>query len=436
MDGSLLKSEKVRQEAGMSWEEHPSWLNDDRKRWGLALARVRAVLLARKNNQNRAEIEAEEIYRRSGRARNVVPAIPLGVDGPGQSQSVAGGVGTDLPNKARRGLMMDPANREGTCVTGKHFPDELDLRKVGELETWVHMYSKRLIEKAIHEVEGWIWDEDRTKIKWDMTTKEWISKIRKRRDFTDYLNTKWGCQNSTRQWSVRWSKLWSAAVHHSKQAWIWRFLQRGYFTGSRGKGWNPELKTCDRCGSTEETLEHVFWQCQRLGRRIQEGTECGIIPTGANSLLDWLDYALAKSGTDSSYLWAFGVYLVITWEERNNLKFRGKRARRPLHSFLRQINLEVDAFPKPRVGNRTLDITCVARERVQGWMVTWAGRQSRGGTQTDADYLSVPLQEIDETQRTTGTSSSMNTGSSSENGPTQDEQYDPQVSQNDNVITR
>ncbi|KAL3681464.1 hypothetical protein R1sor_024420 [Riccia sorocarpa] len=69
MDGSLLKNEGIRREVERTWSAHPDWANDDRKRWGLALARTRKILLAHKRTQTRGEMDAEEISKRLALAR-------------------------------------------------------------------------------------------------------------------------------------------------------------------------------------------------------------------------------------------------------------------------------------------------------------------------------------------------------------------------------
>ncbi|KAL3695701.1 hypothetical protein R1sor_009777 [Riccia sorocarpa] len=82
-----------------------------------------------------------------------------------------------------------------------------------------------------------------------------------------------------------------------------------------------------------------------LASRLEEMRNCGGMPTGCNSLLGWLDHALERAKVDTSYLWLFGTYLAITWAERNDLRFNGKRNHRPLRAILRLTALEIEAFP-------------------------------------------------------------------------------------------
>ncbi|KAL3688357.1 hypothetical protein R1sor_014666 [Riccia sorocarpa] len=228
------------------------------------------------------------------------------------------------------------------------YPEEAERRKIELVEDWLR--SKTLVRKDIHEVDGWVWAGTSEKIKWDMTTKEWTYRFMVKRDFTEYLNQKWGCDNTTIQWTKRWTTLWNTAIHYRRKAWIWRFLQRGYFTGSRGKGWSADQQQCLRCGSEEETLEDVFWDWNILRRRIEEMRAIGVIPAEVSSILDWIDRALDKAKEDSSYIWAFGAYLVTTWSERNDLRFRGRRTHRPLRRCCARFSWRSRPTPpKPRV---------------------------------------------------------------------------------------
>ncbi|KAL3689026.1 hypothetical protein R1sor_015335 [Riccia sorocarpa] len=297
------------------------------------------------------------------------------------------------------------------------FPEERDLRKVEDLEGWVR--GKAFAHMELHEAEGWVWAKDMSKIRWERTTREWVTTLSNRSEFSTYLNNKWNTQHSTQQWTERWNRLWSAPIHHRKKAWIWRFVQRGYFTSIKGKGWTEEQKNCQRCGNAEETLEHSFWYCSRLACRIGEWKRYGLIPMDVDTLIEWLDFALAQAKADSSYLWTFGHYIVSTWTDRNELKFRGRRTSRPLISILRQIRLDIEAYPKSNTSDRAYEITRTARNRVNEWLLTWSPQRWRDVTQRDADYLSSASQLAESTFTATETGIDTNIANSADLGPTQ-----------------
>ncbi|KAL3681465.1 hypothetical protein R1sor_024421 [Riccia sorocarpa] len=256
------------------------------------------------------------------------------------------------------------------------FPEERDLRKVEDLEGWV--WGKAFAHMELHEAEGWVWAKDMSKIRWERTTREWVTTLSNRSEFSTYLNNKWNTQHSTQQWTERWNRLWSVPIHHRKKAWIWR-----------------------------------------LARRIGEWKRYGLIPMDVDTLIEWLDFALAQAKADSSYLWAFGHYIVSTWTDRNELKFRGRRTSRPLISILRQIRLDIEAYPKSNTSDRAYEIMQTARNRVNEWLLTWSPQRWRDVTQRDADYLSSASQLAESTFTATETGIDTNIANSADLGPTQ-----------------
>ncbi|KAL3679416.1 hypothetical protein R1sor_022372 [Riccia sorocarpa] len=96
------------------------------------------------------------------------------------------------------------------------FPEEHTLRNVELLEDWIG--RKTLLRKELHEVAGWVWKSDRAPVNWDLSTKEWTDKIKKQKDFTEYLNGKWGINSTKRQWEIRWTRLWRAEIHHRRKS--------------------------------------------------------------------------------------------------------------------------------------------------------------------------------------------------------------------------
>ncbi|KAL3691394.1 hypothetical protein R1sor_005045 [Riccia sorocarpa] len=150
---------------------------------------------------------------------------------------------------------------------------------------------------------------------------------------------------------------------------------------------NKELHEVD--GWREESLEHTFWECNRLARRLEEMEACEGIPGGCNSLIEWVDKALAAAKNDTSYLWLLGNYLAITWSERNELKFNGKRIYRPTRGILRRTLMEIEAFPSSLSNERQLAVTKAAKLSVQSWMITCERRARIQLDWTEAEYLSA-----------------------------------------------
>ncbi|KAL3684967.1 hypothetical protein R1sor_002989 [Riccia sorocarpa] len=232
--------------------------------------------------------------------------------------------------------------------------------------------------------------------------------------------------------NAEWCSLAKSLVLRTlrRKAWIWRYIQRGYFIGNRGKGWSVERRLCPRCNIEEETLDHAFWSCSRVQRRKIELTRCGLLPTGILSSMEWLNHGLRLAARDTSSLWCFGLYLTTTWAERNDCKFRGTRSFRPTLVFLRQLNLEIEAFVSPQASNRTYNISKTARERIQQGILTWIGSRQTQPNSTapgEEDYnTKVDSNTHEDRSNTDGIHSTASSSSSgtSMSGPTlqQDEQ--------------
>ncbi|KAL3693024.1 hypothetical protein R1sor_006675 [Riccia sorocarpa] len=278
----------------------------------------------------------------------------------------------------------------GNAAESGQFPDELEKRHIQYLEGWLR--AKTLVRKSLLSLDGWKWESDGKKVNWGMATKEWATRVGDRKEFSAYLNSKWGVNDTEQDWKTCWTRLWSAAVHHHKKTWIWHWVQRGYFTGSRGKGWGDDLRKCQRCGSAEETLDHAFWSCSRLQRRLEGLEACGGIPPGCSSMLEWLDKVLEVSKNDTSGLWLFGVYIITTRAERNDLKFNGKRIVHPVHLLLRRTSLEIEAYPNKRAAEKQLDIARRAKSSVQGWMQTAARHAQCHSDEAVVGTLFTPTQ--------------------------------------------
>ncbi|KAL3697595.1 hypothetical protein R1sor_011671 [Riccia sorocarpa] len=306
------------------------------------------------------------------------------------------------------------------------FPEESERVQIENLEEWTR--SKTLVSKELHEVGGWQWKNDGRPVKWDLSTKEWTERLGTRKEFSEYLNGKWGSNNTVEQWRGRWTKLWTADIHHRWKAWTWRFLQRGYFTASRGKGWSEEMQRCPKCRTGRETLEHTFWECRHIAGRILDLKNCGAIPSEVNSLLQWIDYALLHSRQDSSFLWIFGVFINTTWRERNDMRFRGQKNTRPLRALLRQASLEIEAFPIPTISDRAFQVTRTAKERVTGWALTSSNRDTQQGRRSVGEYLSPSEQQPEEFPTESTDRYSTTTGRARSDGPTQDHNSDERVS--------
>ncbi|KAL3697876.1 hypothetical protein R1sor_011952 [Riccia sorocarpa] len=76
MDAKAGSNPDTMNEVKKAWEEHPPWAKEDRMRWALAWARVRKVLISRKNKDRSELPDITAINRRLERAREKVQVHP------------------------------------------------------------------------------------------------------------------------------------------------------------------------------------------------------------------------------------------------------------------------------------------------------------------------------------------------------------------------
>ncbi|KAL3698968.1 hypothetical protein R1sor_016990 [Riccia sorocarpa] len=301
------------------------------------------------------------------------------------------------------------------------FLEEQDAAKLETMESWIS--SRTPVNKQIQEIQGWQWRDGNAPFEWIYPTRFWTGKFKKTQDFTTLLKEKWGIISAADSWSSRWRKLWAAALSYRRKIWLWRFFQRGIFTGNRGKNWSKQERTCQWCSTHEETIKHGLWECNRLNMRQQELKEVGLIPASCQNLIEWFDAALQWSGTNPSYLWGLAIYLTQVWSERNELKHRSKRSRLPTEKLLQQAALEIDSFPHDHTSNGSLTQLSKAKETVTAWKNTWARsrRPDRINDEVDADASTTTpttgseeeVQEEQETSLTVDAPSSSDESSSS-----------------------
>ncbi|KAL3697476.1 hypothetical protein R1sor_011552 [Riccia sorocarpa] len=100
------------------------------------------------------------------------------------------------------------------------------------------------------------------------------------------------------------------------------WLKRGYFMGSRALDMNIDDGICKRCRGQIETLEHCFWHCRAARTRRVNLVALGTLTRNEVDLIEVLDSALEGTKWNPAQLTVFGIFLKLTWKERNVRVFR------------------------------------------------------------------------------------------------------------------
>ncbi|KAL3691242.1 hypothetical protein R1sor_004893 [Riccia sorocarpa] len=263
------------------------------------------------------------------------------------------------------------------------FPEEILGHQIQEIEGWVK--GKRLVPIRLLETTGWEWRQEDQIFKCKCAGKVWLKHIRMRKNFHEELNRRWELSTPEDNWIARWKALWSGKLAYKKKIWLWKLLQRGYFTSSRAAEMGVSDGKCSRCERELETINHIFWGCRRVEARREALRNVGVIPGSCSSLIEWVDFSLTKLRTEVEYIVVLSNYIDRVWTERNHKVFRGQETRTPIQLLLQLSYRDIDVFPNNRTSERVLTMLVAAKVTIQGWKNTWTGRQDARHTRTEED---------------------------------------------------
>ncbi|KAL3695864.1 hypothetical protein R1sor_009940 [Riccia sorocarpa] len=278
------------------------------------------------------------------------------------------------------GEAMEAAHSEGGWTRllqeKGFFPEQDDVETLQSLEQWIKARSAQADDSDL--TKGWKWKASGEKwkasgekVEWGQTTSFWTKKVALTQNFDGILNGRLGITMITVNWSWRWKKLWGAPISYKRKVWIWKFLQRGFFMGSRAADMGIADGLCRRCQGQVETLEHCFWVCR--GTRTRKGNlmAIGALPGQGGNILACLDLALGSAKRDPAHLTIFGNFLDLTWKERNDRVFRHKITRVPTHQLLANAAIETEAFPTESTGQQAMQAIVAAKTSIERWKCTW-----------------------------------------------------------------
>ncbi|KAL3679493.1 hypothetical protein R1sor_022449 [Riccia sorocarpa] len=294
-------------------------------------------------------------------------------------------------------------------VSERSISEEEDIMvEIQELESWTQ--EQQWGEITLLEAEGWCWRDGSEGFKWNKDIGLWVKKISKRQVFSEVLDDRWNLQREEGSWKTRWRLLWAMKVSYRKKMWLWKVLQRGFFTGSRAAEMRVSDGFCDRCQGQVESLEHIFWQCRVLSIRMEELRRLGAIPEEAHSLINWIDISLVRARRDTSSVSVLTNWTYTLWREKNDQIFQGKVRAAPTGRILQNAYREVDAYPAYNASEATFAIYRTTKETIAGWVLTWTaariGRQAEqqiGGSPNMRQDCELTSVEGDSTATTNAT---------------------------------
>ncbi|KAL3692146.1 hypothetical protein R1sor_005797 [Riccia sorocarpa] len=132
------------------------------------------------------------------------------------------------------------------------------------METWTGY--KTLAEGPLATSSGWEWRGNNVRLKgWLAPNAIWKQLLAQNPTSDNPLYAKWPGSGLDLEWTTRWKALWRGCHSERNKIWIWRIYY--FFTGSRAAKMNVSDRICHKCGSEEESVPHLFWDCKKARDR-------------------------------------------------------------------------------------------------------------------------------------------------------------------------
>ncbi|KAL2642193.1 hypothetical protein R1flu_009780 [Riccia fluitans] len=147
-------------------------------------------------------------------------------------------------------------------------------------------------------------------------------------------------------WKRWWRKLWEAGGTNRVKLWIWKLLQKAFFTGERAEKMRVASDPCSRCKLAVESVPHLFHDCNnsqvQWSKLLELMTKAGVSMRVPHGLLNIINEALTmkKKGGPLIYL----LYSITTtiWRDRNQAQFNNKILSMPFRISLEQARVELE----------------------------------------------------------------------------------------------
>ncbi|KAL3693350.1 hypothetical protein R1sor_007001 [Riccia sorocarpa] len=197
---------------------------------------------------------------------------------------------------------------------------------VSLLAEWVKNMTRD--NRRITDPTQWSWDptSDAKQTTWTKEIKEWKQIIIPPYQLRMKANASWGMNWDTRKWETLWKGVWQGSLFPRDKMWIWRILNKAFFTVERGATIGVTTAICKSCQQATENVDHMFLRCPHsihtwgyLSDEIQQVTGRRMRDT---SLPELLEDVLDPRNLAAAIL--FVVSSRSIWKHRCKLVYEGK----------------------------------------------------------------------------------------------------------------
>ncbi|KAL3690555.1 hypothetical protein R1sor_016864 [Riccia sorocarpa] len=136
---------------------------------------------------------------------------------------------------------------------------------VSLLAEWVKNMTRD--NRRITDPTQWSWDltSDAKQTTWTKETKEWKQIIIPPYQLRMKANASWGMNWDTRKWETLWKGVWQGSMFPRDKMWVWRILNKAFFTLERGATIGVTTAICKSCQQATENVDHLFLRCPHSG---------------------------------------------------------------------------------------------------------------------------------------------------------------------------
>ncbi|KAL3686513.1 hypothetical protein R1sor_009087 [Riccia sorocarpa] len=206
------------------------------------------------------------------------------------------------------------------------------------LETWVGRSSDQVVQLADPSRWRWKTDNQETRTSWHRSLQEWRKKLIPEYKLREKMNASWGLNWDTTKWKEIWKGLWRMSLPPRDEIWLWRILNKGFFTLERAATMEIGDPICQRCERGTENIEHLFMQCEKTAANWNYIESLYSRCTGKvlrnTSLPGRLEYAVKQENLAVTTLLVTNSRL--TWRSRCKKVYEGRKTTIPTKVILQE----------------------------------------------------------------------------------------------------
>ncbi|KAL3678154.1 hypothetical protein R1sor_021110 [Riccia sorocarpa] len=120
---------------------------------------------------------------------------------------------------------------------------------------------------AITRANHWKWanaGEREDSKTWHRSNQKWRELIKVDYRMREKANASWGVSWDTQKWENLWKKLWQSTLYPWDKLFLWRVINKGFFTLERAATIGFSTPRCTRCNQGTENIEHLFYGCSMV----------------------------------------------------------------------------------------------------------------------------------------------------------------------------